>query len=284
MIGWMIYPKKVLDNTYGNNAFEWMVESAANYGINLKIVFKEDLAMTYKEKVRFFVNGIYQETPEFVIMRCYHYQYNELFESIGVRVINKTVSMFNTKNKGVTATILKYNNINTPDFLVDQKASYDQVKDYFQESQFVLKSNDGSGGEDVYLVKNEVEYQSAVNKIYGEFICQRFIASSHGKDIRLYIIGNRVIGGVLRQSHHDFRSNYTLGGYAKEITITEEMEKIALKACAALQIEFAGIDLLFTESGFTICEINGNAGFRTLSSVTEVDMGDELFQYISSTM
>lgn len=284
MKAWMIYPKVVLDNSYGNNAFEWMVTSAAKYKIELTILFKEDLSITSTDEIRFYEKGQCLEWPDVVIMRCYHYQYNQLFEALGIRVINRTCAMFNTRNKGVASTLLKHHGIETPDFVVDQNISYQEMKKRLNHKTFIVKAIDGSGGEDVYLIKNETEYNTAVNKIYGEFICQEYIESSRGRDIRLYVLGDQVIGGVKRQSKTDFRSNYALGGHAYPIEITEDMATLALDGCKALGVEFAGVDLLYLTEGYTICEINGNAGFRTLSQVTDIDMGNELFRYISKTM
>ena len=73
-----------------------------------------------------------------------------------------------------------------------------------------------------------------------------------------------------------------MGGKAKEVEVTPEIAQLSLRCAKIIGLEFAGIDLLFSETGYSVCEINGNAGFRTISSVSgEVNIPRALFEYIA---
>lgn len=97
MYGWMIYPKNTINNKFGNNAFDWMEESALKNGISIDIVFSDDLIiLNNNSKTEFIYGGKSLKFPDFVIMRDYNYTISMQLEILGIRVINSTLSMFNS--------------------------------------------------------------------------------------------------------------------------------------------------------------------------------------------
>jgi len=202
---------------------------------------------------------------------------------LGIRVINSTRSMFNSRNKALTAWILVKNNVSTPKFLYSKEKNYDFIHDYFDGKKFVMKENEGSQGKGVYLIENEEDY----NKVYRmnqEYFYQEFIEFSRGMDIRSYVLGDKVLGCVKRVSDTGFKSNYSLGGSVKSYELNESIKEISLKAAKALGLDFCGIDLLFTRESFTVCEVNGNAGFRTITQVSDIDIPMELFKWVKENL
>ena len=99
-------------------------------------------------------------------------------------------------------------------------------------------------------------------------------------DIRVYVLGDKVLGCVKRISDSSFKSNYSLGGRVEKYELTDSIKEISLSAAKAIGLEFCGIDLLFTKDSFTVCEVNGNAGFRTITMVSDIDIPIELFKWI----
>ena len=110
---------------------------------------------------------------------------------------------------------------------------------------------------------------------------QQYISRSFGRDVRVWVIGNSVAGSVLRYSDTSFLSNYAQGGEDMQYEIDSEIKDLALRSTQALGLEFAGVDILFDEGGYTVCEVNGNAGFRTISSVSDKNIPYQLFDYIN---
>jgi len=284
MYGWMIYPKDTLNNKFGNNAFGWMKDSASKNGISVDIVFSDDLIiLNDNRKTGFIHKGKTLGFPDFVIMRDYNYTISMQLESLDIRVINSTRSMFNSRNKAVTARLLVKNNVSTPKFLYSKEKNYDFIHDYFDGKKFVMKENEGSQGKGVYLIENEEDY----NKVYRmnqEYFYQEFIEFSRGMDIRSYVLGDKVLGCVKRVSDTGFKSNYSLGGSVKSYELNESIKEISLKAAKALGLDFCGIDLLFTRESFTVCEVNGNAGFRTITQVSDIDIPMELFKWVKENL
>ncbi len=124
-------------------------------------------------------------------------------------------------------------------------------------------------------------------------LVQEYIESSYGRDIRVWVSGGEVIGHILRYNDNSFKSNFAAGGSFCQVELPQEAARLAIDATNAVGLHFAGIDLLYTANknasdknsvspaadnisdyGFTVCEINGNAGFRTAST----DIPDGIFR------
>lgn len=95
---------------------------------------------------------------------------------------------------------------------------------------------------------------------------QKFVATSKGRDVRAFVVGDEVIAAMLRQSgsSSEFRSNYTLGGSVNPFDLPKEGQKIAIGAAKALGLKYSGVDLLFGKAGFEVCEANKAPGFKGL--------------------
>ena len=97
-------------------------------------------------------------------------------------------------------------------------------------------------------------------------------------------MGNKVLGCVKRISDSSFKSNYSLGGRVEKYELTDSIREISLSAAKSLSLDFCGIDLLFMEDSFTVCEVNGNAGFRTISKISDIDIPMELFKWCKMSL
>lgn len=279
--GWMVYPRSSAGK---GNAFGWLKEEAARCGIELDVLIDDELSAVAGERLKVLRCGEEMERPDFVVMRHYDTTLAVHFERMGIRVINTPQAMDISRNKMLTHQLFVRNGIPTPETLYTSLSAtgYDALSLYFADSCFVVKAVSGSKGEQVFLVRNEADLREAVKTCGDFFLAQRFVAGSEGRDIRAWIVGNRVVGAVMRYNDHSFKSNFSLGGKAKEVEVTPEIAQLSLRCAKIIGLEFAGIDLLFGETGYSVCEINGNAGFRTISSVSgEVNIPRALFEYIA---
>lgn len=144
----------------------------------------------------------------------------------------------------------------------------------------IVKKNKGSLGQQVYLVKDEKELLTLIQSFNSsDFIFQKFIESSYGKDLRVYVVGGKCIAVGLRKSGNDFRSNVGSGGRMFDIEPPEQFIEIAEKAANAVNADFAGVDVLFGEKGPLVCEINSNAQFNALKQATKIDVADFIVDY-----
>lgn len=276
--GLILFPKSTLGS--GVNAFGWWREEAEALGISLRQAFFEDLTLCYGASRRFFIGGAEAELPDFVIMRGYAEEISLYFERAGIPVFNRWAAMNASHNKVLTHSILSTNGIPTPEtFFREEALTYGEAATLAGGGTFVVKQPDSSRGNNVFLVRNAEEYDYAVGKCGGKILFQKYIASSHGRDLRVWTVGDRAAACVLRHSSTSFLSNYSQGGSAEAYDAPDEAMRLAASAAQAVGLDFAGVDLLFTEDGhFTVCEVNGNAGFRTLSACGGPDIVEIMVQ------
>ncbi|WP_105617643.1 ATP-grasp domain-containing protein [Vallitalea okinawensis] len=282
--GWIIYSRTTLNHK--SNAFDWMVTSANKFGLKVKIIFAEDLMIQYEStgiNVHH-MNGENVILPDFVLLRCYALHLGKALEAMGIRVINSVQSMEVSRDKLLTHQYLSQKNIPMPKTIFSSTINYQELSNYLQERSFVVKSAIGSKGEGVYLINYENDMDHIPWKKHEHYLVQAYIKESHGKDIRVYVVGDKVVGAVLRHSNKDFRSNYALGGSVELYPLSLEIEELSLEVVKVLGLEIAGIDLLITKDGYMVCEVNGNAGFRTISMVSEISMPEAIFEYVGKTL
>lgn len=148
----------------------------------------------------------------------------------------------------------------------------------------VIKQCFGSFGAGVYLARNMDEAKAALMKTAGgAAIAQQYIASSFARDIRAYIVGDKVAAAMLRHNESgDFRANVAQGGKADAYALNEAQAALAVKTAQLLGCTFAGVDLLFGENGeMTVCEVNSNAHFAGISAATGVNIADKIIEAVA---
>jgi len=120
----------------------------------------------------------------------------------------------------------------------------------------------------------------------GPLVLQRYVAPSHGRDLRVMTLGGRVLGAMERRSSDaSFKANYSRGGTVVGVTPSDEIGKLALDAAKAVGLEFAGVDLLFGEHDrMLVAEVNSAPGFQGFESVVKVDVAKEVWNYIGKRL
>lgn len=247
---WLIYDKFEAERNrrYINFYFEKCKEK--NIDIELKIV--ED--------------GIdYTNLPDVAVVRTMNPPLSEKLESMGVKVCNSSFISRTANDKWNTYEYLKKKDINLPEtFLVTD----DFTPPYYP---MVLKPCMGKGGRDVEIVNNYEEFAAYRERVKEKTIAQR-VVSDKGKDLRVYVVGNRIIKAMLRISESDFRSNFCLGGKAVEYELSEwEREQIE-KVISCFDISYAGLDFIFDNGSIIFNEMEDVVGARMLYTYTDVDI------------
>lgn len=162
-------------------------------------------------------------------------------------------------------------------------AFLEKIADYLG-FPLVIKQCFGSFGAGVYLARNMEEAKAALMKTAGgAAIAQQYIASSFARDIRAYVVGDKVAAAMLRHNESgDFRANVAQGGKADAYTLSEAQAALAVKTAQLLGCTFAGVDLLFGENGeMTVCEVNSNAHFAGISAATGVNIADKIIEAVA---
>lgn len=136
----------------------------------------------------------------------------------------------------------------------------------------------GSLGQQVKLIQSPQELLAVCEKWKGQpHLFQKFIETSAGKDVRIYVVAGEPVAAMERHNPNDFRSNIGAGGHGKKVVPSEEFIQAALDACGLLGLDFAGVDLLYGDGGKpVICEVNSNALFQELNAVCGVRVEESI--------
>ena len=152
----------------------------------------------------------------------------------------------------------------------------------------VVKLLEGTQGLGVVLVENRKAAASVIeafNGLKARIIVQEFIAEAHGSDLRVLVVDGRVIGAMIRQAPEgEFRSNLHRGGSGKLVTLTSEEEEIAVKAAEAMELGVAGVDLLRSDRGPLIIEVNSSPGLEGIEAATGKNIAGRIIEYLERSV
>jgi RimK family alpha-L-glutamate ligase len=150
----------------------------------------------------------------------------------------------------------------------------------------VIKECYGSLGKGVYSADNREELLVVMEKVKCKaHLFQKMITGSKGRDVRAIVIGGKVAAAMQRISDTDFRSNIELGGRAEPFELPASFRETAERAADILNLDYCGIDLLFGENGEPlVCEVNSNAFFGGIESVTGINVAEIYARYLYHVM
>lgn len=207
-------------------------------------------------------DGEAEKTADFCINRCREAEISRRFEEAGKKAVNNSQTVQIANNKWLTYQLLKKLGLPCMETrLPGEGMAY----------PFVMKSLDGHGGSEVFLVQNDGEYENALAHLRGkEFILQR-VCDMPGVDVRAYVMGERVLAAVKRTSQTDFRSNFSLGGKVELFELSAEQMQCVKTLQKALDSDYIGIDFIRHGGQWVVNEIEDAAGARMLYSLTEID-------------
>jgi ribosomal protein S6--L-glutamate ligase len=158
------------------------------------------------------------------------------------------------------------------------------IIDRVDGAPLVIKLLEGTQGLGVVLADNRNSAESileAFNGLQARVIVQEFIKEAKGADLRVFIIDGVVVGAMKRQGKEgEFRSNLHRGGTAEIVTLTDEEENAALKAAKVMGLGIAGVDMLQSDRGPLILEVNSSPGLEGIESATGKDIATQIIKYV----
>ncbi len=229
--------------------------------------------------------------PECYIQRSVSYyrglHTTAFLEAKGKFVVNNLNSMLITGNKMLTSLALVKNNVPTPETAA--AVSRDAAMNIFEQKfggRAVLKPVVGSWGRMISLLNDRYaaeavfedrEYMHPINSIY---YLQEFI-DKLGRDLRIFVIGDRVLGGMYRYPEDgQWKTNAAIGGRQEKLEITSELEKLALSAADSVGRGVYGVDIMESDHGYLVHEINGTTEFKNTARVSGVDIAGEIVDFV----
>lgn len=203
-------------------------------------------------------------------------------EDRGVRVVNSAGTIERTVDKFWTSSLLEQCGLPTPETVVCESFE-EAMQAYRRMGDVVVKPLFGSMGLGmVRVTEEELAWRvfRAIEEIRGVYYLQRTVAHE-GRDIRVLVVGGRVLGAIERRSR-SWRTNLARGGTARAIDIQPEWSVLALRAAAAVGAEYAGVDLL-PEGGDAVyvLEVNGIPGWEGFQRATGTDVAGALVDHLA---
>ncbi len=149
---------------------------------------------------------------------------------------------------------------------------------------YIVKLVEGTQGVGVVKVDTEIAARTVVEALQGlkaKLLVQEFIAEAAGSDLRCFVVGDRVVAAMRRQgAEGDFRSNLHRGGSAEAADLSPEERRVAIAAAKAMGLRVAGVDLLRSDRGPLIMEVNASPGLEGIEAATGVDVASKIIQLL----
>ena len=144
----------------------------------------------------------------------------------------------------------------------------------------VVKLLQSAQGKGVVLAETDKAAESVINafkSLQANILVQEFVKEAAGKDLRCFVINGKVVAAIERTaSKGEFRSNIHMGGSAKKVKITREERRLAIKASRILNLAVAGVDIIRSNKGPLLLEVNSSPGLEGIESATGKDIANEM--------
>ncbi len=207
------------------------------------------------------------------------------FEMMSVYTLNNEKSINRSRNKLVSMQLLAQHGIPMPRTgFADSPGDTEDLLDLVGGVPVVIKLTEGTQGMGVVLGETKKAAESVIEALRGlqaTFLVQEYIEEANGADIRCFVVGNEVVASMKRHAKEgDFRSNLHRGGYAVAEQISTEERKIAIQASQILGLDVAGVDLLRSNNGPLVLEVNSSPGLEGIEKSTGVDVASKMIDYL----
>ena len=227
-----------------------------------------------------FVRGVPGGSLEQVI---YYLDVLHGLEALGVRVMNNVRCIERSVDKGMTSFILKQHKINTPKTIYSSDVNYiyKKIREGLEAGkEFVLKPVFGSQGKGLQRISQRSQLID-MSLMHGVVYLQEFIdsGSHNGVDYRVFVVADQIIASMKRIGQ-DWITNVAQGGHVESVEIGVEAEQLAVKAVQALDMDYAGVDLIQDNEGvFWVTEVNSVPAWKGLQATTEYKIVESITAY-----
>ncbi len=291
MRGWIVY-NAFLGEKFSEQVTQLM-NAAENLGCALEPRANTELIYTISSEGCRLISG--EALPDFVLFWDKDLRLAQALESMGLRLFNSSEAIGLCDDKSLTHFRLQLAGVPMPETVIVPKTfegvGYDRLDFLDAAAQtigfpMVVKEWFGSFGKQVYLAGDIEELDGIVRRTSPRpLLLQRLITESYGEDIRLNVVGGRVVAAMRRRARPgDFRSNVSNGGTARAYDPSGAESALAVHCCALLGLDFGGVDILFGRDGPVVCEVNSNAHMKNIRTATGIDVARSILGHIVETM
>lgn len=207
------------------------------------------------------------------------------FEMQGVYCVNESVAITRSRDKLRSLQLLSRKGIGMP--VTGFAHSTRHTKDLIElvgGAPLVVKLVQGTQGIGVVLCETRKAAESVIEAFRGleaQFLVQEFIKEAGGADLRCFVIGDKVVGAMIRKgAKGEFRSNLHRGGSAEKVKLTPAERKTAIKSAKAMGLNVAGVDILRAKRGPVVMEVNSSPGLEGIENATKIDVAGKIIDFI----
>lgn len=211
------------------------------------------------------------------------------FEEKGIFSTLSSAALIKARDKLSCLQLLSSKGLKVPKTIISNNSlMYRSLLDYFEGEEVVVKLINGTHGIGVMLAENKSQAESileAFNRSRQKAMMQEFIEESKGADIRIFIVDDEIVGSMKRQAKEgEFRSNLHRGGSANEEVISDEERRVALEAVHHLGLKIAGVDMLRSNRGPLILEVNASPGLEGIETTTRKDIAGRIINFVERSV
>ncbi len=283
----------ILSNGNANYSTKRLVEEAEKRGHEVKVVkYKNCYATVDTENPQVIYKGKALKGYDAIIPRIsnamtpYGNTIVRQFEMQNMYCLTGSLAIARVRDKLRSAQILSKHGVPIPKTVISRNtADIDKLLDEVS-LPCIIKLARGTHGNGVVLAENRRMAKSALQAFYltnengTNILVQEFIEESAGTDIRAFVVGSRVVASMQRQSlTDDFRSNLHKGGEGTIIKLTPEEEKIAVRASRAMGLQVSGVDLMRSNRGPLVLEVNASPGFG-IEKITKRNVAAKIIEHV----
>lgn len=209
------------------------------------------------------------------------------FEMQKVFTINSSIAIVRSRDKLRSLQIFSRHDIGIPKTIfTNHPKNVDSLIKEVGGTPVVIKLLEGTQGIGVVLAETRKAAKSVVEAFHGlnaNMLIQEFIEEAGGADIRAFVVGGKVVGAMKRQgAEGEFRSNLHRGGTATMVKLTRQQKALALSAAKAMGLNMAGVDMIESNNGPLVLEVNSSPGLEGIEISTGKDIASTVIKYIES--
>jgi ribosomal protein S6--L-glutamate ligase len=207
------------------------------------------------------------------------------FEIMGVFTANTSQAISRSRDKLRSLQIMARRGIGLPvTGFAHSTKDIDGLVDIVGGAPLVIKLLEGTQGIGVVLAETQQAAKSVIEAFRGldaNILVQEFIKEAGGMDIRCFVIGEKVVAAMKRQgAPGEFRSNLHRGGSAAKVRLTPEERSTAIRAAKAMGLRVAGVDLLRSNHGPVVMEVNSSPGLEGIEKATDIDVARKIIDFV----
>ncbi|MDQ7918090.1 30S ribosomal protein S6--L-glutamate ligase [Mesonia sp. MT50] len=287
---------KILSRNTNLYSTRRLVEAAKSRKHDVEVIdpLKCDIVIE-KRNPNIYYKGAYIENVDAIIPRIgssvtfYGTAVVRQFEMMGAFTTTESEALVRSRDKLRSLQVLSRAKIGLPKTVfTNYSRDVEGVINQVGGTPLVIKLLEGTQGVGVVLAETKNAAESVIeafNGLQARVIVQEFIKEAKGADIRAFVVDGHVVGAMKRQGKEgEFRSNLHRGGSAEVIQLTDEEEIAAVKACKAMGLGVAGVDLLQSTRGPLILEVNSSPGLEGIEKATGKDIAKTIIRYIEKNI